>query len=159
MPIPVTCQATLGRKPRHRAIAALAVVACLALPACVASSSGSVSSEQPAKVEDVAGSPLKRVTLTERAAERIDVKTTQLSDARVAGQPRKVIPYAAVIYEVDGSTWVYTMPQPLTYIRERVTVEDITGDRAVLTAGPAAGTAVVTQGAALLYGTELGVGK
>jgi hypothetical protein len=47
---------------------------------------------------------------------------------------------------------------PNTYAREPITVDFIEGDRAVLTAGPAAGTVIVTVGAAELYGTETGVG-
>jgi membrane fusion protein, heavy metal efflux system len=43
-------------------------------------------------------------------------------------------------------------------MRERVTVEFIEGDQAVLSKGPAEGSAVVTVGAAELYGTEFGVG-
>jgi hypothetical protein len=53
---------------------------------------------------------------------------------------------------------VYVSPSANTYTREPVTVEVIEGDRAVLAAGPAAGTAVVSVGAAELYGTETGVG-
>jgi len=53
---------------------------------------------------------------------------------------------------------VYVTSAPNVYIREPITVELIEGDRAVLTAGPAAGTAVVSVGAAELYGTETGVG-
>jgi multidrug efflux system membrane fusion protein len=43
-------------------------------------------------------------------------------------------------------------------VRERITVDDIEDGRAVLTDGPAVGTAVVSVGAAELYGTEFGVG-
>ena len=53
---------------------------------------------------------------------------------------------------------VYVTTAPNVYIRQPITVHHIEGDRAVLTAGPAAGTAVVSVGAAELYGTETGVG-
>jgi hypothetical protein len=59
---------------------------------------------------------------------------------------------------VNGQAWVYTMPQPLTYVRHRVTVDYVEGDRAVLSDGPPPGTAIVTDGVAELYGIELGVG-
>jgi hypothetical protein len=75
------------------------------------------------------------------------------------GMLRKLIPYAAVIYDAHGDTWVYANPQPLVFVRHRISVNYIEGDLAVLFAGPAAGTQVVTVGAAELYGAETGVGK
>ena len=74
------------------------------------------------------------------------------------GTPGKVIPYAAVIYDLHGETWVYTSPEPLVFVRHPIVVEYIEDDRAVLSEGPAAGTAVVIVGAAELFGVESGVG-
>jgi biotin carboxyl carrier protein len=76
-----------------------------------------------------------------------------------SGVQQKVVPYAAVIYDLHGDTWAYTNPQPLTYIREHIGVEYIDGDLAVLSQGPIPGTQVVTVGAAELFGTEFGIGK
>jgi hypothetical protein len=42
-----------------------------------------------------------------------------------------------VIYDAEGVTWVYTMPQPLTYIRQRVTIDRVEAKDAVLSQGPA----------------------
>jgi hypothetical protein len=67
------------------------------------------------------------------------------------------VPAAALVYDKNGGTWVYTNSQPLTFVRERVTVARIEGDLAVLQSGPAPGTAVATVGAAELLGTEYGV--
>ncbi len=75
------------------------------------------------------------------------------------GQKRKVVPYSAVLYDVHGETWVYTNPEPLVFIRHKVDVDYIEGDVAVLEEGPRSGTAVVTVGASLLLGTELGIGN
>lgn len=72
--------------------------------------------------------------------------------------PRRVVPYGAVIYDLKGDTWVYTTTAPLTFVREKVTVDFIEGDLAVLSQGPAAGTQIAAVGAAELYGTEFGVG-
>jgi hypothetical protein len=72
--------------------------------------------------------------------------------------PKKVIPYSAVLYDASGDAWVYTSPEPLKFVRARVTVDKIDGDLAVLQDGPAAGTQVVTVGAAELFGAESGVG-
>jgi hypothetical protein len=75
------------------------------------------------------------------------------------GAPRKVVPYAAVLYGVNGETWVYTNPEPLVFVRSPITIDYIDGDLAILSEGPEAGTAVVTVGAAELFGTETGVSK
>jgi hypothetical protein len=64
------------------------------------------------------------------------------------------IPYAAVLYDTTGKTWVYTTSASLVFVRSPVTVDHIEGDQAVLTAGPAVGTAVVTTGAEELFGSE-----
>ena len=72
---------------------------------------------------------------------------------------RSVVPYAAVLYGVHGETWVYTNPEPLVFIREPIVIDYIEGDLAVLSEGPEAGTAIVTVGAAELFGTETGVSK
>jgi hypothetical protein len=75
-----------------------------------------------------------------------------------SGEPRKVIPYSAVLYDASGDAWVYTSPGPLEFVRARVAIDKIDGDLAVLQEGPAAGTQVVTVGAAELFGAESGVG-
>ncbi len=76
-----------------------------------------------------------------------------------SSMPRKLIPHAALLYDAHGDTWVYTNPAPLVFVRQHISVNYIEGDRVVLYAGPPAGTAVVTVGAAELYGAETGVGK
>jgi hypothetical protein len=65
------------------------------------------------------------------------------------------VPYGAVYYDAKGSAWVYVNPEPMTYERQRITVDRIVGDTALLSAGPPVGTPVVTVGTALLYGTEI----
>lgn len=71
----------------------------------------------------------------------------------------KVVPYAAVIYDVSGKTWVYTNPEPLVFLRASITIDYIEDDSAYLTDGPVANTQVVTVGGAELYGAEVGVSK
>lgn len=100
-----------------------------------------------------------RLRLTEEAVRKLDIQTGALGQTQVARSGmRKVIPYAAVIYDADGRTWAYTNPEPLTYVRQSITIETIDRDQAVLSEGPAVGTAVVTLGAAELHGVETGVG-
>jgi len=77
-----------------------------------------------------------------------------------SGELRKIIPYAALIYDADGGTWVYTKePNALAFVRQAVTVDFIEGDLVVLMVGPPAGTEVVTVGGEELFGTETGVSK
>jgi hypothetical protein len=129
------------------------------LSACTQTSAEATSGAEPAKVEQVEGSEdVSRLTLTAKAVERIGIQTTPISETTVAGKKRKVVPYGAVLYDAEGKTSVYVSSAPNTYVREPITVDFIQGDRAVLVAGPAAGTAIVTVGAAELYGTETGVG-
>lgn len=73
--------------------------------------------------------------------------------------PRKVVPYSAVLYGVNGETWVYTSPEPLVFVRQPIAIDYIEDDLAILSEGPEAGTAVVTVGAAELFGAETGVSK
>jgi hypothetical protein len=135
------------------------LVAVPQLSACTQTSAEATGGAEPAKVEHVEGSEdVSRLTLTAKAAERLGIQTAQVQERKVAGKQRKVIPYGALLYDSKGTTYVYVTPQPLTYIREPVTVDYIGAGSAILTAGPAAGTRVVSVGAAELYGTETGVG-
>ena len=248
----------------HRWILVILVIAGLLLSACASKPPGA-EKIQPAKVEPIEGTKLKRVTLTEKAAERVAIQTAPVRETQVVrqqeiggrvvaspaaeagavlirvalseadlarvdrsqpavvlplddgedddeeeaegleaeevddvedddaegtalyfsvsnagpqalapGQPvrvklamlasgttlRKIVPYAAVIYDVNGGTWVYTKePNALSFVRQSITVDYIEGDLAFLTDGPPAGTEVVTVGGAELYGAETGVSK
>jgi hypothetical protein len=129
------------------------------LSACTQTSAEATGGAEPATVEHVEGSSdVSRLTLTPKAVERLGIQTAAVREETVAGKKRKVIPYGAVLYDAKGATSVYVSSAPNTYVREPITVDFIEGERAVLKAGPAAGTAVVSVGAAELYGTETGVG-
>lgn len=71
-----------------------------------------------------------------------------------SGAPQKVIPYSAVFYDIHGNTWIYTNPEPLVFVRQPIDIEHIEGDLAILWQGSAVGGAVVTAGAAELWGIE-----
>jgi multidrug efflux pump subunit AcrA (membrane-fusion protein) len=73
--------------------------------------------------------------------------------------PRLVVPFASLIYDSNGGTWVYTSPEHLQFLRVPVEVDYIRGDKVVLVDGPAAGTSIVILGVAELHGTDTGVGK
>lgn len=150
--------------------AASALVLSVGLTGCGASATTttSSSSEPPAHVETISGKDVKQVTLTDQAVKRLGIETTTVAAARqdAAGAtpaaPMMTVPYSAVIYSADGAAWVYTVPSPRTYTREKVAVVNVGGDQgsvAWLSAGPAVGTTVVTVGVPELYGAELGVGK
>lgn len=74
-------------------------------------------------------------------------------------EERLVIPYSAVLYDMYGGAWVYTTTASHVYVRARIELDYVSGELAVLSHGPPAGTRVVHTGAAELFGTEFGVGK
>jgi hypothetical protein len=150
-------------------VAALLLVAALGLgtSACTRgqATEGEGGASDAVKVEPIDGTELSRVILSQQAAERLGIQTAQVREARVAAGAhggkavtRKVIPYAAVLYDEQGHTWTFTNPDPLTFLRQKIGVDYIQGDLAVLSAGPAVGVSVVTVGSAELLGAELGVG-
>jgi hypothetical protein len=153
------------------------------LSACGASAED--ETQPPASVEKstVAGQP-SRLFLTAQALQNLGVQTvavaaisqsaiysttTTVSSAAapagsststsVAGTGRTLaVPYSAVVYDPNGQAWVFTNPQPLQFIRAPVTIDQIQGDTAILSSGPAVGTLIVRMGAEELLGTEYGVG-
>lgn len=116
--------------------------------------------EHPAVIEKIEGSELSRVMLTEKAIQRLDLKTDEVREANVqsSASPRKVVPYSSLIYDPQGQTWVYVSPQPRTFVRHKVQVDYIEGDMVVLNEGPPTGTVLASVGVAELYGAEFGVG-
>lgn len=82
------------------------------------------------------------VTLSERSAEE-----------------SLVVPWSAVLHDINGGAWVYENTAPQQYVRRRVEVRRVVGTLAVLARGPAVGAQVVTAGAAEIFGTEFGTGK
>lgn len=113
----------------------------------------------PAVIEKIDGTDLHRITLTERAAERLGIQTAAAETVAVDGSPtdRLVIPYSAVFYGSDGATWAYANPEPLVFLRASIEVDYVVDDLAVLESGDA-GMTVVSVGAAELYGAESGLG-
>jgi RND family efflux transporter MFP subunit len=67
-----------------------------------------------------------------------------------------VVPWSAIVYDVEGGTWVYRVVKPHVYARTRVEVRHVYGGQAMLSRGPEPGTQVVTAGVAELFGTEFG---
>jgi hypothetical protein len=142
-------------RPHRLALAGLVLaIAALPLAGCTEVETETATGYEPSTLEPVKGNDdLQRVTFTEEGAKRVDLQTEAV---RRSGA-RKVVPYAALIYDPEGRTYVYTSPKPLEYLRAEVRVDRIEGDRVLVSRGPPAGTRVVTVGAAEVYGTELEV--
>lgn len=69
------------------------------------------------------------------------------------------VPLSAIVYDIDGGTWVYQQTAPQTYTRRRVIVSRIVNKMAVLSRGIEPDAKIVASGAAELFGTEFGTGK
>ncbi len=141
--------------PKHLSVAGLVIGAAAILAGCA---TATPAETPPALIKPVAGSQIPQLQLTERAVQRLGIVTQTVRPTTTAGRAaREVIPYSAVVYDTDGSTWTYVNIAARTYEREPITVADIEGEVALLSAGPAAGTPVVTVGAAELLGTEYNI--
>ncbi len=140
----------------HAVIIGLVVVGALLGSAC--SESSNYEYVAPATVEELS-EDLWQIELTPLGALRVGIETVEVVLHDVDGVERLCIPYSAVIYHFDGSTWTYANSSPLTYVRKPIDIAFIDGDFAILDAGPNNGTVVVSVGAAELYGVEFGIGK
>jgi hypothetical protein len=138
-----------------RWVSALALVIGTGLPlaGCGQLPATTTKAKEPYTSEPIGDSGVKRLTLDDKAVERLALDTATV----VQVGDRLVMPYAALLYLPDGTTITYTNPDGHSYVREQVTVESIRDDQAVLTAGPPAGTKVVTTGGAELWGAEFGI--
>ena len=65
----------------------------------------------------------------------------------------------AILYDLNGNTWIYISPESLQFLRVPVVVDYILEDTVVLLEGPPAGTKVAVVGVAELHGADTGVGK
>jgi hypothetical protein len=141
----------------RRAAAALAVLAATAaLTACTEVEQAEKDHYSPAAISPVPGEKdLVSVTLTREGAERAGIVTGAVR--RRSGH--KTIPYAALMYENDGSAFVYTNPRGLTFVRAHIEIDRVAGNRVLLDEGPPVGTKVVTTGAPQVHGAELEYGE
>jgi hypothetical protein len=138
---------------RSLALALMAGSLALTLAGCTQVEE-SKSTYSPTSVKPVKGhDDIQQVTFTAQAAQRAGVRTATV---RTSGHETS-IPYAALIYNEDGDTFTYVNTKPLVYLRERIGVDRIAGDRVLLRHGPPIGDRVVTTGAAEVYSAEFGV--
>ncbi len=129
----------------------LAVAAIAATAGCTEVEEAAPHVHQPAHLEPIDGSEVQKVSFDQRAAEQVSLETASVQRRGNL----TVVPYAALIYDGSGASWVYTSPEPLTYVRAAVDVARIVDDRVLLHDGPPIGALVVTTGAAEVYGAEL----
>jgi len=138
---------------RRYAIAGSLAAAGLALAGCGSAQGSDTAPAQVASVEVAAEGAPAVVTLSEAAEKRLGVQTTAVT----AAPGGLVVPYSSVVYEADGSSWVWVRVSPSTYQRSAIAISGITGDQVAVTSGPPAGTEVVTVAAAELVGVEIGI--
>ena len=133
-----------------------AFTACLAAPCASAlAAETAVKKILPARVEATSDAKIMKVTLTPKAAERLGIV---LDEVRVDPSGRRIVPYASVLYDLTGKTWVYISADPLTFVRGAVVIDTIKGDNVYLTDGPPVGTKVLAAGVPQVFGTEVKVG-
>jgi hypothetical protein len=137
------------------ALAALSTMAAPLLVSCAGPVSDAyVIENDPGHVEFIEGSDRGIVTLTEQAARRLEIQTTTVTTS-----PRGlVVPATAVFVDPEGDWWVYTAPEPNTFVRQGIKVKQNNGVRVLLWTGPRTGTEIVTVGVAELYGVETEIG-
>ena len=146
------------RRQLRAACAGLVLIAgVVTLPACGGGSTGydyeTASHHDPAELEPIKGTDVNRVIIDAEGVERAGIQTAPI---RQNGQGT-VMPHSAVIFDAEGHTYTYTSPEPRTYVRQKIVIDDVVGDSVMLSEGPPAGTEVVTVGAAMVYGTEFEV--
>lgn len=145
----------MTRLIRSTFLAVAASVASLGLHFVPALAAETSAHAKPARVEAVAGSSLKKVTLTPKAAERLGV---ELDEVRADISGRLIVPYTAVLYDLTGGAWVYVHSDPLAFVRQAVKIDTIKGNNVYLSDGPSLGTKVLASGVPQVFGTETGVG-
>ena len=144
----------MTRMMNHAKQAGRICLCLLFLPAVAACevSAAAPESNPPAVVEAIPGSDVKMVTLTDEAAAAAGIATAPVTRG-AAGQ--LTVPYAAVMYYLDGTTWAYRVESKNVFRRVPIRVLSISGQVATLTAGPAVGSQVVVVGAPEVLGAEL----
>lgn len=130
-------------------------VACLAGSCASTLAAELAAKSKPAQVEATDDAKIKKVTLTPKAAERLGIL---IDEVRADPSGRRIVPYASVLYDLTGKTWVYISADPLTFVRGAVVIETIKGDNVYLSDGPPVGTKVLAVGVPQVFGTEVKVG-
>ena len=143
------------RIARPLGAAALALAVGLSLAGCQTSATAQAEDAiaAAATVEPAPDGGPALLHLTEESVLRLGLET-----APVEGSGSELtMPYAAVIYDAEGSSWAFVELEPGTYQRAPITITEVEGDTVRLSEGPEPGTPVVTVAAAELVGVEAGI--
>ncbi len=113
---------------------------------------GPPTANAAAATADLFFTPIAEASLRlgERVSVELPLRTTEQA---------LVIPDAAILYDLQGGTWVYESLGNHVYARRRVEIAGQSGHKVLVARGLSAGQKVVTDGAAELFGTEFGAGK
>jgi hypothetical protein len=143
-------------KLNYRWILVILFIFGLPLTACGQAASANSNPSKPLTIEHLdSDSEPTREILTVDAVSRLDIQISPVRSVTLNGKIQIVIPYASILYDTHGSTWVYVNTAPQTYVRHLVIIEDIEGDDAILSSDDLPqGAQVVTQGAEELFGAE-----
>lgn len=95
---------------------------------------------------------LQNAQLTFKPAQRVSVTLNNLGNS----SKTLTIPWSAIVFDVYGGSWVYTQKSKNTYERNRVFLNHVSGNNAVLSEGPSEGSQIVVNGALELFGVETG---
>jgi hypothetical protein len=137
--------------------AALAMITLGASGCSEAGASNESNAETAVTVESAGEDQPARLTVSERAEERLGLRTEPVR--AISGEPgvTEVVSYSAVVYDADGRSWAYSSPSPRTFVRVPIEITSITGKTVQLKSGPPVGTQVVVVGAPELVGAEAGI--
>jgi len=138
-------------------LAAFAVITSGASGCSEAGASNEENPETAVTVEEAGEDQPARLTVSERAEQRLGLRTEPVRP--LTGHPgvTEVISYSAVVYDSDGASWAFSAPSPRTYVRVPIEISSITGKTVQLKSGPPVGTQVVVVGAPELVGAEAGI--
>lgn len=135
-------------------VAAVAALALLPAPATAlpdeAEGSAAGIRHRAVGFDSVPGGPGKRIVLRPEMVGRLGIETAPMG----AGEP-KAVPCDAVFYDIKGSAWIYVSRKPGVFTGQRVQVAEVADGQAILSAGPASGTAIVTVGTPALNGAGM----
>lgn len=126
------------------------------LVVALASGCGGSSERQTtpaARLLTLPGSRTGEIVLTKTGAQRIGIRTSIV----LARGREAVVPYSALVYAPDGSTYTFVSSSALVFREVRVRVDRIEGAAVYLASGPKPGSRVVTVGAEELFGVQTGV--
>ncbi len=90
--------------------------------------------------------------LSLRPGQRVSVmlQTQNKSDSALT------LPWSAIVIDIYGGYWVYTQQSKNSYERQRVFLDHVNGNQAVISEGPPEDSKIVANGALELFGVETG---